>query len=451
MSLLSTIGKVASSVAKAYADASKKKKTSSSSNKTSSTSSYKPLGSNTDAYIQQANADDYNAIQAAKTAYQEAAKVGDQVGMTNANKAANDIRAKYGYSGGTDGSQYIAISQPKVETNPYEDAMSDLQNRYDKLAEQQQQANALAVKQGQQRLENQKYGINQTYDDSARQAYIANMQSRKNLPQQLAASGSTGGATETANLGLQTSYENNLSNINMNRANALNDIDNAIVELQNNGDLTAAQNAITNSQQALSAYQNLMANKINYDIAQKENDFNRQLSTLSQYSDNYQAEINRRMELNPNDPLIPYLIAARQDKIKAQEEAEANATNSAIEQQRELAWNLFQETGRADEYIASILGIPVGTTTMDYVKNQYDVNKPYYKPGDSGNDENDNVVKYEIHKSIIENNFAIKDYSGDITGYDTQAVKDYLEKQNTEGRLSDSDALSLLSYFGISY
>ena len=166
----------------------------------------------------------------------------------------------------------------------------------------------------------------------------------------------------------------------MNRANALNDIDNAIIELQNNGDLTAAQNAIANSQQALSAYQNLMANKINYDIAQKENDFNRQLSTLSQYSDDYQAEINRRMEVNPNDPLIPYLIAARQEKIKAQEQSEANATNSAIEQQRELAWNLFQETGRADEYIASVLGIPVGTTTMDYVKNQYDVNKPYYKP-----------------------------------------------------------------------
>lgn len=379
MSLLVTLGNLASAVGKAYSDASKKKKTSSSSNKTSS-SSYKPLGSNTDEYIRQTNSNDYNAIQAAKQAYQEAAKVGDQVGMTNANKAANDIRAKYGYSGGTDGSQYIAISQPKVETNPYEDAMSDLQNRYDKLAQQQQQANALAVKQGKQRLENQKYGINQAYDDSARQAYIANMQSKKNLPQQLAASGSTGGATETANLGLQTSYENNLNNINMNRANALNDIDNAIIELQNNGDLTAAQNAIANSQQALSAYQNLMANKINYDMAQKENDFNRQLSTLSQYSDDYQAEINRRMELNPNDPLIPYLIAARQEKIKAQEQAEANATNSAIEQQRELAWNLFQETGRADEYIASILGIPVGTTTMDYVKNQYDVNKPYYKP-----------------------------------------------------------------------
>ena len=85
------------------------------------------------------------------------------------------------------------------------------------------------------------------------------------------------------------------------------------------------------------------------------------------------------MELNPNDPLIPYLISARQEKINAQKQAEANATNSAIEQQRDLAWQLFQETGIANDYIASVLGIPVGTTTMDYKKNQYDINKPYYK------------------------------------------------------------------------
>ena len=103
MSLLGTLGKLASSVAKAYSDASKKKNNSSSSNKTTSSSSYKPVGSNTDEYIRQTNSSDYNAIQAAKQAYQEAAKAGDQEGMTNANRAANDIRAKYGYSGGTDG------------------------------------------------------------------------------------------------------------------------------------------------------------------------------------------------------------------------------------------------------------------------------------------------------------------------------------------------------------
>lgn len=452
---MSILGTIIGTAAKAYSEANKKKNTSSSSsskssssNKSSSSSSYKPVGSNTDAYIQQTNASDYNAIQSAKQAYADAQAIGDTAGMTNANKIANDIRAKYGYSGGSDGSEYIQISQPKAE-NPYEDAMAEIQNRYDNIAQQQQQANALAVKQGQQRLENQKYTINQSYDDSARQAYIANMQGKKNLPQQLAMSGATGGATETANLGLQTSYENNLTNINTNRANALNDIDNAIIELQNNGDLTAAQQALDNSQQALSAYQNLMANKINYDIAQKENDFNAQLSTLSQYSDDYQAEINRRMELNPNDPLIPYLIAARQEKINAQKQTEANATNSAIEQQRELAWNLFQETGVANDYIASVLGIPVGTTTMDYKKNQYDIKKPYYKPIEI------EPLDLDTHMTALANYgyilpkgrvFDLDNGIKDENGYTPNQLDiiNYIDGQLNNGTMTDKDARTIL-------
>lgn len=492
MSLIASLGSIAVKAAKAYSDAKKKKSNSSTSSKSSSSSStgYKPKGSNTDAYIQQTNANDYNAIQSAKQAYADAQKAGDTVGMQNANAAANAIREKYGYTGGSDGSEYIALQQPQKQTNPYEEAMRNVQEKYDNIAQQQKEATRLAVQQGQQRLQNQKYGINQAYDDSARQAYIANMQGKKNLPQQLAYSGATGGATEMANLGLQTSYENNINNINMNRVNALNDIDNAIVELQNSGDLTAAQQALDNSQQALSAYQSLLANKINYDVKQQENTLNTQLATIGQYANDYQAEIDRRMALNPNDPLIPYLAAARQEKINAQKQAEAQAQSSALEQQRELAWKLFQETGIADEYISSILGIPQGTTTLDYTKNQYDISKPYYKPS-SGNisdaqsyawklfqeigiaDEyiastlgipvgtttldyqkvygTNNAVDYNTHKSILENNYAIKDDYGNITGYNTQAIKDYLEKENLNGRLSDSDAKSLLAYYGISY
>lgn len=472
MSILSTLGKVVSGAVKAYTTAQKNKNSStgsstkSTSNKTSSSSSsssknssssYKPVGTNTDAYIQSTNASDYAAIQSAKQAYAEAQAKGDTVGMNNANAAANEIRAKYGYSGGSDGSEYIGLPTQKVETNPYEEAMAEMQDRYDKIAQQQKEANAAAVKQGTQRLESQKSGINQAYDDSARKAYIANMQSKKNLPQQLAASGVTGGATETANLNLQTSYENNLNDINNNRVNALNDIDNAIVELKNNGDLTAAEQALATSQAALSAYQNLLSSKINYDVAKKENDFNAQLSTIGQYADDYQAEIDKRTAINPNDPLIPYLVAARQEKINAQEQSKNESISSAIEQERELAWNLFQETGISNSYIEAILGIPEGTTTLEYSKNQYDINKPYYKPGIATSSESssvtNNLVNYTTHKSIIDNNYAFKNDEGKITGYDLQAIKDYIEAQNTSvpQRISDTDAMSLLSFYGIAY
>lgn len=457
MSLLSSIVGAISSAAKAYSTANKKKKTSSTSTSSkSSSSSYTPKGSNTDSYIQQTNAADYNAIQSAKQAYAEAQARGDTAGMNSANAAANEIRAKYGYSGGSDGSEYIALPTQKVETNPYKEAMAEMQDRYDKLAEQQQATNAAAIKQGTQRLESQKYGINHAYDDSARQAYIANMQSKKNLPQQLAYSGATGGATETANLGLQTNYENNINNINMNRANALNDIDNAIIELQNNGNLQAAQQALDNSQQALAAYQNLLSGKINYDINQKENALNTQLATIGQYSDDYQAEINRRMELNPNDPLIPYLVAARQEKINNQKLAENEATNAAMEQQREMAWKLFQETGVANDYIASVLGIPVGTTTLDYTKNQYDINKPYYKPTvNSVNNTTVEPLNIDTHVNAL-TNYGYVDTTGrvfdldngikDANGYTPNQLEiiNYISGQLNNGRMDDNTALTIL-------
>lgn len=483
MSLIGTVAKVVTAVsgaAKAYSDANKKKNSTSSSSSsssssnrsTSSSSGYVGKGSNSDSYIKDSNIDDYNAIQSAKRAYAEAQSLGDEAGMKNANAAANAVRAKYGYSGGSDGSEYIPISSNQQTSNPYEDAMREVQARYDKLAQQQKEANALAVKQGTQRLENQKSTVNQSYDDSARQAYIANMQSKKNLPQQLAAAGVNGGTTESANLGLQTSYENNLNDINMNRANAINDIDNAIIELRNNGDLTAAQQALDNSQQALAAYQNLLGNKINYDISNNEKNFNAQLSTLGQYSDDYQAEINRRMESNPNDPLIPYLVAARQEKINAQRQAEIEANNAEAEQQRELAWKLFQETGRANNYVESVLGIPAGTTTLDYAKNQYDAalnnarinnyNSSTWKNYNSANNSSNasssasknSTVSYSTHKGIIDNLFREKtkdDYDETVYIYDAPKIQEYIASELDNGRLSETDAQSLAKNYGVNY
>lgn len=50
--------------------------------------------------------------------------------------------------------------------------------------------------------------------------------------------------------------------------------------------------------------------------------FKSDLENIGQYYNDYQAEINRRMAANPNDPLIPYLKTARQQKIAAMEAEE---------------------------------------------------------------------------------------------------------------------------------
>lgn len=91
---------------------------------------------------------------------------------------------------------------------------------------EQQRAAAEAAKQAAINQWNaQKPGINQTAEDAARQAYINRQQAGRNLPQQLAATGQSGGLTESALLGLDTTYQNNQANIERDRQDAIRQVD----------------------------------------------------------------------------------------------------------------------------------------------------------------------------------------------------------------------------------
>ena len=154
--------------------------------------------------------------------------------------------------------------QQPVLQNPYEDYLNQIEDRYSAINKQIENANQAAIKQGTNRLQSQIPMLNQGYDDAARQAYIMSMQARKAMPQQLAVQGATGGATETAMLGLDTAYQNNLNQINTQRQNSLTDINNSIVDLQNSGDLATAEQILGNNQNALNAYQNMLNNSASY-------------------------------------------------------------------------------------------------------------------------------------------------------------------------------------------
>lgn len=80
----------------------------------------------------------------------------------------------------------------------------------------QQQANQAKQLQNQvnktiSQLETAKKQYGQTYQDNARQAYIQKMQAQRDLPQQLAAQGVSGGLSESGNIALNTAYGNQLS------------------------------------------------------------------------------------------------------------------------------------------------------------------------------------------------------------------------------------------------
>ena len=191
--------------------------------------------------------------------------------------------------------------------NPYEDQIERYKKAYEDLEAQIRERNRLAVEQGTNRLNAQKSNINQAADENARQAYVQYMQSQKALPQQLASQGVSGGATETANLGLQTTYQNNVNAINQNKANRLQEIDNAIVDLQNTGDLSTVEQVLANNQAALDAYMNTFDKGVGYN--QWANTFNAS-----------RADANREYEAQQ---LQAYLDAwEEQNKLLAEEKKE---------------------------------------------------------------------------------------------------------------------------------
>lgn len=63
------------------------------------------------------------------------------------------------------------------------------------------------------------------YDEQARQAYVSRLQNGRKLSENLSKAGIRGGATETANLNLQTNYENSRNKINSQKMTDLKAID----------------------------------------------------------------------------------------------------------------------------------------------------------------------------------------------------------------------------------
>lgn len=249
------------------------------------------------------------------------------------------------------------------EDNPYASYLEDLQNRYDEQQRAIEEKNRLAIQQGTNRLNSQKTNINQAADDNARQAYIQFMQSQKALPQQLASQGATGGATETANLGIQTAYQNNVNAINQNKANRLQEIDNAIVDLKNTGDLATVEQVLANNQAALDAYANTLDKAVGYNQWAQQFNANRQDTAIDQaYREQAYKDQMAQQQLENDWYKNTY------DDTKKKEE-----TNRVI---------TLLENGLVDtNYASTLLGIPVNQLNdyVNYIKKarNADLNNTY--------------------------------------------------------------------------
>lgn len=100
--------------------------------------SYRPLDNSGNNYAKMAGMTDLDqaALDAAKQSYNAANAAGDQKGMNAAHQQAEAIRKQYGYSGGSDGSQYLPTGAPQKFT--YESApayTSKYQSQIDELTD----------------------------------------------------------------------------------------------------------------------------------------------------------------------------------------------------------------------------------------------------------------------------------------------------------------------------
>ena len=210
------------------------------------------------------------------------------------NKATgNSDLNKYAYDNVySNAMNYINQQKNQESMDRYQDYMDQMNSTYDQVAADQAAAKQAAVEQAVNSLTSQKSDIEQSYDDLYRQLYLDRRRAEKNLPQQMAAMGISGGLTESTALGLQTDYTDALRQGEQEKLSTLNSLDQAISDAKLTGDIESAQSAAQLALDRLNSYGSILsqiqeqqnwANQMAYQQQQDRLAYNRQ-SMLDQLS-----------------------------------------------------------------------------------------------------------------------------------------------------------------------
>ncbi|WP_458408058.1 hypothetical protein [Anaerotignum sp.] len=213
-------------------------------------------------------------------------------------------------------------------------AQEELQAAYDKIAQLQEQAiqNQLSMTQAQINAAQQT--ANSEYDDLAREAYINMRLSQNALPQQLSALGISGGGSESANLKLQTNYQNNLHTSEQQRAQMLKDFALQGLQAQTQANSDIANINANAAQNALNAWLSEQANQnswnqwlANFQMQQKQYQ-----DSLSQYEyEKQQNELTQAIELAQLTGDYSRLKAMGYDTTYMEQLKDANLKQMALE------------------------------------------------------------------------------------------------------------------------
>lgn len=295
---------------------------------------YQPVGVYNDADLKQYFPDVYRQIEQLSNQYEEAQALGDKAGMDKAHSLAEQIRAGYGYSGGTDGSQFLPTeagytiadyANQQAENEAIIASLLEAQQQREQQYQQQMESiNAqyeAALGQLQANVEAQKQdAAKQTAinNAAAEKAYMTTIKPNGSLAESLAANGLlSSGITESSQIQAGNTYQQNLNNNATTQSELLAELERMAIQAE-----------YTNDLQRLQAIQTIMAQIAETGYANAQD-----IAALRQWSaentQNYMLQM-QQMEMQ-RQQLQEDLANGRIDRETAQKQLEL------LEQQIEAA------------------------------------------------------------------------------------------------------------------
>jgi len=339
-----------------------------------------------------------------------------------------------GYTYAPKGETQGSLTRSSRSSSRSSSSSSSLDDAY----KEQMKALRAQIQAGISRAKSPYYSIisqaHQTNQPLRNQVSLSKEQQLQALRESLANQGNRGGTGRQAMLGISTAAENQLGDINLQQQNVIDEANRAIADIEQQGQFQESQLTAELAAQKLRELlaQEQRAGEMAEDTRRWESEFElRQqaekdkaadalrkqfIDTIGQYANDYQARINELQ--NDGDPTndwqIPYLSTARQGKIDAanakwQEQGyvsediaaalgkpvgtmteayKLKLQDAAKEKEVQYALKLFDDLGRATPQIAAILaryGLPSDAMTLNALKTQYSINKPY-TGGSSGSE-----------------------------------------------------------------
>lgn len=244
------------------------------------------------------SATDQQKIAALKDQYNYYASIGDTEGMNSAHSSAESIRAQYGYSGGSDGSEYYALqmpegSVPQTSLPTYQPNTEQVNTMYDAAKDAALAALKSAYDTSKFEAEQAMEKISPLYQ-TQRNATAANAErERLMFNEYAAAAGLNSGTGGQAMLAFSNQLQNDLNDLYLGEANAMTEAQNQITLLTMEYQNSVAEAVANNEyERAAALYEEfkLQAQSI-VDVAQAQASLN--LQTAGQNLDAQNSQYNQ--------------------------------------------------------------------------------------------------------------------------------------------------------------